>query len=246
MTIFLPRLGRDPAAPFPPVTQALDDPNGLLAMGGDLHPERLTRAYAQGIFPWFSDGQPILWWSPDPRMVLPPRELHVSRSLRRFLRQCGWRVSINTAFAEVVATCARMPRRGQHGTWITRDMQAAYLALHRLGRAHSVEVWDGGQLAGAIYGVGFGRMFFGESMVSLQAGGSKVAIAALCAALRADGVDLLDGQVESDHLASLGFRTWPRARFADACREHADPQQPLDLAAVDPTLYQPATLAAAS
>ena len=246
MTIFLPRLGRDPAAPFPPVTQALDDPNGLLAMGGDLHPERLTRAYAQGIFPWFSDGQPILWWSPDPRMVLPPGELHVSRSLRRFLRQCGWRVSINAAFAEVVAACAQAPRRGQHGTWITRDMQDAYLVLHRAGRAHSVEVWAGDQLAGAIYGVGFGRMFFGESMVSLQAGGSKVAIAALCAALRALDVQLLDGQVESDHLASLGFRPLPRTRFVEACRVNADPEAVLDLTAVHPVLCQPTALAAAT
>jgi leucyl/phenylalanyl-tRNA---protein transferase len=246
VTIFLPRLGRDAAAPFPPVTQALEDPNGLLAMGGDLHPERLTRAYAQGIFPWFSDGQPILWWSPDPRMVLPPVELHVSRSLRRFLRQCGWRVSTNAAFAEVVSACARAPRRGQHGTWITREMQDAYLALHRLGRAHSVEVWVGDQLVGAIYGVGFGRMFFGESMVSLHPGGSKVAIAALCAALRALDVQLLDGQVESDHLASLGFRVWPRSRFVAACAEHANPHAALDLAAVDPALYQPAALATAS
>jgi leucyl/phenylalanyl-tRNA---protein transferase len=245
MSLFLPRLGRDPASPFPPVTQALDEPNGLLALGGDLHPERLLRAYAQGIFPWFSDGQPLLWWSPDPRMVLPPAQLHVSRSLRRFLRRCRWQVSIDRAFAEVMAHCARTPRRGQQGTWITGGMQDAYLALHRRGRAHSVEVWDDGELVGAIYGVGLGRMFFGESMVSLRSGGSKVAIAALCAALRARGVELLDGQVESEHLASLGFRPLPRDHFAALCATLADPRRGLDLAGVDPALYQPAVLAAA-
>lgn len=243
MSLVLPRLGHAPDAPFPPLEMALDDPNGLLAFGGDLHPDRLVRAYAQGIFPWYSDGQPILWWSPDPRMVVPPAELHVSRSLRRFLRRCGWRVSIDRAFPSVIARCAGTPRAGQSGTWITSAMQDAYIALHRLGHAHSVEVWDGAELVGAIYGVGFGRMFFGESMVSLRSGGSKVAISALCAALRAREVALLDGQVESDHLASLGFRPIPRATFRARCDALADPRQPLALHQLDPTIYQPATLA---
>jgi len=213
----LPRLSADADAPFPPVALALDEPNGLLAFGGDLSPTRLLNAYSQGIFPWYSNGQPILWWSPDPRMVIAPGELHLSRRFRRELRRCAWQLAVNTRFAEIIGQCAEQPRPGQYGTWITAEMRAAYLRLHRLGHAHSVEVLDGGDLVGGIYGIAIGRMFFGESMVSLRPGGSKVAIAALCRLLLQGSYVLLDGQVESPHLASLGFAPMPRSAFIAVC-----------------------------
>ncbi len=217
MSLRLAWLPADPTAPFPPPATALEDPNGLLAAGGDLHPLRLLNAYRQGIFPWFSEGEPILWWSPAPRAVFRTDGLHLSRRDRRTLRGSGWIARADTAFAEVVRACAGMPRRGQDGTWITAGMQAAYCELHRLGHAHSVEVFDpDGRLVGAIYGVAIGRMFFGESMVSLVSGGSKAALAALAHRLATWGWPLIDAQVEHPHLARLGAEAWPRDRFLAA------------------------------
>lgn len=210
-------LPTDPEAPFPPVERALRQPDGLLALGGDLSPPRLLNAYRHGIFPWFSDGQPILWWSPDPRMVFRTDGVHLSTRFRRGLRHSTWRVRADTAFARVVARCATTPRHGQRGTWITPAMREAYLALHRLGHAHSVEVFDdeasGDGLVGGIYGVAIGRMFFGESMFSGESGGSKVALAALARRLHDWGWPLIDAQVENPHLARLGAVSMPRARF---------------------------------
>ena len=201
-----------PGEPFPAPTQALDDPNGLLAIGGDLAPETLLAAYRAGIFPWFSDDQPILWWSPDPRMVIRPAELHVSRSLRKQLGRNQFHFSIDQAFVEVMQACAA-PRDALGGTWITPEMLAAYEQLHRAGHAHSFEVWHDGELAGGLYGVHIGGVFFGESMFSRRRDASKCAFALLCALAPAFGIGLIDGQVESPHLESLGARALPREQF---------------------------------
>lgn len=203
----------DPAAPFPPAELALRQPDGLLAVGGDLSPARLLNAYRGGIFPWFSAGQPILWWSPDPRTVFRTNGVRLSSRFRRTLRHSTWNVRADTRFAEVIVACANASRRGQDGTWITREMQAAYVELHRLGHAHSVEVFDGTTLVGGIYGVAIGRMFFGESMFSAASGGSKVALAALAHRLREWGWPLLDAQVENEHLLSLGAELRARTEF---------------------------------
>jgi len=197
---------------FPPVESALTEPDGLLAAGGDLSPARLLNGYRHGIFPWFSEGQPILWWSPSQRTVFDTGVMHVPRRLARWLRTCGWQIRADTAFVDVVRACAA-PRRHERGTWITEDMRAAYGKLHALGHAHSVEVRDGDRLVGGIYGVAVGRMFFGESMFSSTTNGSKVALLALCRAMRDWGWPLLDAQVASDHLFTLGAREMPRAEF---------------------------------
>ena len=206
-------LDPDPGAPFPPVESALDEPDGLLAAGGDLTPLRLLNAYRHGIFPWFSEGQPILWWSPDPRTVFRTDGVHLSSRFRRSLRGSTWEVRADTVFDAVVHACAEAPRVGQGGTWITDGMREAYAELHRLGHAHSVEVFDGDLLIGGIYGVAIGRMFFGESMFSARSGGSKTAIAALAYRLQAWGWPLIDAQLANDHLASLGAESWSRTRF---------------------------------
>ncbi len=209
-------LGAAADAPFPPPALALRDPDGLLAAGGDLSPARLLNAYARGIFPWFSEGQPILWWSPDPRTVFRTDAVHLSHRFRRALRRSDWVVRADQAFAEVMHACASTPRPGQDGTWITADMLEAYLALHRLGHAHSVEVRDrDGRLVGGLYGVAIGRMFFGESMFSARSGGSKVALAALARRLRDWGWPLIDAQVGNPHLTRMGAESWPRARFLE-------------------------------
>ena len=168
----------DPAAPFPPVEEALQQPDGLLAVGGDLSPTRLLNAYRHGVFPWYSQGQPILWWSPDPRTVFATDSVHLGTRFRRSLRRSAWIVRADTAFGEVIDACASTPRPGQRGTWITGEMRAAYRRMHQLGHAHSFEVFDGARLVGGIYGVAIGRMFFGESMFSAQSGGSKVGVRA--------------------------------------------------------------------
>jgi len=216
MALRLPLLRDDPQAPFPDASLALRDPDGLLAMGGDLSPERLLNAYSHGVFPWFCEGQPILWWCPDPRTVFPTDQVRLSSRFRRQLRHSQWMVRADTVFDRVIEACAAIPRNGQRGTWITADMRAAYSRLHRLGHAHSVEVFDGEQLVGGIYGVAVGRMFFGESMFSARSGGSKVALAALAHRLHAWGWPLLDAQVENAHLLSLGADLWARPRFLQA------------------------------
>lgn len=215
----LPELGQDPHSPFPASDQALREPNGLLAWGGGLEPERLLRAYARGIFPWFSPGEPPLWWSPDPRMVIESDRLHLSRRFRRELRQCDWQVTADRDFEAVIGLCARLPRRGQRGTWIVPAMRRAYAELHRQGHAHSIEAWAGERLIGGLYGVSIGRAFFGESMFSLEPGASKCVIAALCRRLSEWGFPLLDGQVESAHLASLGFHPIARADFLERLQQ---------------------------
>ena len=206
----IPWLGlRDP---FPPVERALVEPNGLLAAGGDLSPERLLDAYGRGIFPWFNDEDPVLWWSPDPRMVLFPGELHLSRSLRRTIRSQEFTVTFDRAFHDVMAGCAG-PRENQDGTWITTDMMRAYARMAELGYAHSVEAWAGGELAGGLYGVAVGRIFYGESMFSRRNNASKVAVSWLARQLDRWQFELIDCQMSTEHLASLGAREVPRADF---------------------------------
>lgn len=200
------------AAPFPPPERALKEPNGLLAAGGDLSPERLLAAYRRGIFPWYGEGEPILWWSPDPRMVLFPGELIVSRSLRKTLRNTAYEIRFDHAFDAVIKACAD-PRPGQPGTWITDEMRAAYNRLHSMGRAHSVETWIEGELAGGLYGVALGRVFFGESMFSRRRDASKIALVALVERLKNDGYELIDCQLHTNHLQSLGARNIPRWQF---------------------------------
>ncbi|MEQ6916679.1 leucyl/phenylalanyl-tRNA--protein transferase [Halomonas aquatica] len=197
---------------FPPVESALRDPDGLLAAGGALTPDWLLAAYRRGIFPWFSDGQPILWWSPDPRMVLIPEEIRVRRSLAKRLRNAGFRITADSAFEEVMAACAT-PRDGQPGSWITPEMRTAYGRLHRLGAAHSVEVWHAGSLVGGLYGVAMGPVFFGESMFSRQADASKVALVELARAMSTGDGRMIDCQMHTAHLASLGARDIARSEF---------------------------------
>jgi leucyl/phenylalanyl-tRNA---protein transferase len=202
----------DPPEAFPPVNSALEDPPGLLAGGGDLSPARLVAAYSRGIFPWYSTGEPVLWWSPDPREVLFPAEIHISRSLRRVIARGGFRVTENLDFAAVIAGCAAA-RGGSAGTWITAEMRDAYRELHRLGVAASIEVWAGEDLAGGLYGVRTGRVFCGESMFSHRQNASKVALAWLAAQCADRGIDLIDCQMPSAHLRSMGSRPLPRAEF---------------------------------
>lgn len=206
---------------FPPLSKAMREPNGLLAAGGDLSPERLIQAYRHGCFPWFEEGQPILWWSPDPRTVLLPAEVHVSRSLRKVLRQGRFRVTFDQDFAAVIAECAG-PRNYTDGTWITDDMQRAYLALHEQGHAHSVEVWDGDALVGGLYGLAMGRLFFGESMFSRADNASKVGFVTLVEHLQQAGFVLIDCQMPTEHLHSLGARSIPREVFAGYLSQYLD------------------------
>lgn len=207
----------DPPDVFPDPEQALDDPNGLLALGGDLSPPRLLAAYRQGIFPWYEDGQPIMWWSPDPRAVMLPDGLHVSRSLRRTLRSGRFKVSTDHDFAGVIGACAQL--RAAQGTWITADMRNAYMQLHALGHAHSIETWRGDQLVGGVYGIAIGGAFFGESMFSTETDASKVALVALMKQLAGRGFGLLDCQLETPHLTSLGSRLMARRDFVRTVRD---------------------------
>ena len=202
----------DPPTGFPPVERALREPAGLLAAGGDLSSERLIAAYRRGIFPWYSPGQPVLWWSPDPREVLFPQEFHRSRSLTRTLRTRGFEYHVDRDFAAVIRACAA-PRRSSPGTWITADMQAAYLELHRLGFAHSSEIWRDGRLVGGVYGVRLGQVFFGESMFSLEPDASKAALDGLVRRGLSEGLAMIDCQMPSPHLRTLGSRSIARAEF---------------------------------
>ncbi len=205
----------DPDSPdiyFPDVELALVEPDGLLAVGGDLEPERLLYAYRNGIFPWYGPDQPILWWSPDPRLVLFPGQLHISRSLARTLRRRHFTVTLDTAFEQVIRECAA-PRAGQAGTWITPEMQAAYIRMHKLGHAHSVECWQQGRLVGGLYGLAMGRVFFGESMFTRVADASKVGFVTLVRQLQRRDYRLIDCQVHTGHLESLGATMLPRSEF---------------------------------
>jgi leucyl/phenylalanyl-tRNA---protein transferase len=216
----------DAEDPFPPVAQALREPNGLLAAGGDLSSSRLLDAYRRGIFPWFGDEDPLLWWSPDPRMVLYVDELLVSRSLRKTIRTGRFRVTADRAFSAVMSGCAE-PREDQEGTWITTEMRAAYARLAAMGYAHSVEAWMGDQLAGGLYGVAIGRVFFGESMFARVSDASKVAFVTLVRQLQQWGFRLIDCQMPTAHLASLGAREVPRGEFlAEVDRAVVEPPVP--------------------
>jgi leucyl/phenylalanyl-tRNA--protein transferase len=204
--------------PFPPVHRALEEPNGLLAAGGELSVERLLEAYRHGIFPWYSEGQPVLWWSPDPRMVLEPAAIVVSRSLGKRLRRGDFEVRTDTSFREVMRACAE-PRSGQAGTWITDEMATAYEGLHHAGYAHSVETWADGRLAGGLYGVSIGRVFFGESMFTRATDASKIALAHLARQLERWQFGLIDCQMATPHLTSLGAREIARNEFIRALAE---------------------------
>jgi leucyl/phenylalanyl-tRNA--protein transferase len=215
----------DPAAAFPPVEAALTEPDGLLCAGGDLGAERLLAAYRRGIFPWFSEGQPILWWSPDPRTVLYPSEFKVSRSLAKTLRNRGFVVTLDQAFAAVMERCAD-PELRPEGTWISPQMRTAYQRLHELGYAHSLETWDGERLVGGLYGVALGRAFFGESMFSVERDASKVALHALVRLMLERGGGLIDCQIASAHLDSLGARSISRRQFMRELAEGIPDLQP--------------------
>ena len=208
----------DIATPFPPLEQAMRAPNGLLAAGAELSPRRILTAYRSGIFPWFNAGEPILWWSPDPRMVLIPGEFRVSRSLAKSSRDTAYEARFDSAFEQVMRACAA-PRNGQRGTWIHEDMIAAYSALHALGYAHSVEVWRDGMLVGGLYGIAIGRMFYGESMFSTVPNGSKIALAHLTRQLDRWRFGMIDCQMNTPHLASLGAREIPRGEFIAKLQE---------------------------
>jgi len=230
MSRHLPFLLDDaPDAPFPDPNLALRQPDGLLAVGGDLSPPRLLNAYRAGVFPWYSQGQPLLWWSPDPRTVFRTDGVHLSSRFRRQLRGSDWVLRADTAFVQIMTACATAPRPSQDGTWITAPMLDAYSALHHQGHAHSLEVWDGDALVGGIYGVAIGRMFFGESMFSAVSGGSKAALAGLAQVLRGWGWPLIDAQVDNEHLGRMGAEQWPRAEFLKHVAlqvQHADAPGP--------------------
>jgi leucyl/phenylalanyl-tRNA--protein transferase len=198
---------------FPPLELALREPNGLLCAGGDLTPQRIVRAYGDGIFPWYSPGEPVLWWSPDPRMVLFPTEFRISHSLRKTLRKGRYQVRLDTRFKAVIEACAETPRPGQAGTWIAPEIQAAYFRLHELGYAHSVETWIDGKLAGGLYGIAIGKMFYGESMFTHVTDASKIAVAHLARFLGEREFGMIDCQMNTSHLASLGAREIPREDF---------------------------------
>ena len=227
----------EPDDPLPPISSALRRPNGLLAAGGGLSSARLVDAYSRGCFPWFNEGEPVLWWSPDPRMVLLPDELHVSKSLARHVRRGGFEIRADTAFAEVIAGCAQ-PRRGQDGTWISPAIVEAYVALHAEGIAHCVETWIDGKLAGGLYGLAIGGAFFGESMFARATDASKLAFVHAVGQLRRWGVGLIDCQMSTAHLAGFGAREVPRAVFLHRIAQlvsHPAPRSPWRL---DPDLAQ--------
>lgn len=206
---------------FPPLHKALREPNGLLAAGGDLSAARLVAAYRHGCFPWYQDGQPLLWWSPDPRTVLLPNNLHISRSLRKVLRSDLFSVTFDRNFTDVIHACSE-PRKDEDGTWITSEMQAAYFALHAQGYAHSVEVWQQDQLVGGLYGIAIGQLFFGESMFSHVSNASKVGFVTLVSALKAAGFVLIDCQMPTAHLISLGAESIRRSEFSEYLTQHLD------------------------
>ncbi|MCC4833383.1 leucyl/phenylalanyl-tRNA--protein transferase [Shewanella sp. 1_MG-2023] len=203
---------------FPDPQQALDEPNGLLAIGGDLSPQRLVEAYYQGIFPWFNDDDPILWWSPEPRAIFKPKVQPLNKSMKKYLRKTQWRYTINHAFADVIKACSE-PRLTQQGTWISSDIQEAYIQLHRLGKAHSIEVWDGNELIGGLYGIAVGSVFCGESMFHRQTNASKAAFAMLNQHISRYGFKLIDAQIMNPHLENLGAQACPREDFLLSLRQ---------------------------
>lgn len=220
MSLILPQLDFDDLS-FPAIEQALKEPNGLLAFGGDLRPERILAAYRRGIFPWYQDDQPILWWSPNPRAVLFPEQVHISNSMRKKLRTDAFEIRMDTDFAGVMRGCAEITTR-RTGTWITPAMHNAYTRLHALGFAHSIEVWQTDKLVGGLYGMAIGAVFFGESMFSRVENASKIALIQLCRQLQRWGFAVIDCQVSNPHLLSMGARTIARAEFIELLKKHAD------------------------
>lgn len=216
-------------SPFPPLQAALKEPNGLLAIGGDLSPQRLLAAYARGTFPWYSTGEPILWWSPDPRMVLFPDDLKVSRSLEKRLRRDDYEIRFDSAFRDVMEACSAISRPDQDGTWIVPDMIEAYCRLYELGHAHSVETWMNGQLVGGLYGVAIGCMFYGESMFHRATDTSKLAFVHLVRYLQRHGFGMIDCQMRTEHLARFGAREIPRAEFAAQLEELINMSHPYEV-----------------
>lgn len=212
---------QDETAPFPPIDQAIDEPNGLLAAGGTLSHQRLVSAYRAGIFPWYSPGEPILWWSPDPRCVLVPDQLHISKSMRKRLKKDDYHVTFNRNFSAVIDACSA-PRKGEDGTWITNEMKAAYEKLHQQGLAHSVEVYIEGELVGGLYGLSMGKLFFGESMFSKVKDCSKIAFIKMVEQLQKWGYALIDCQVSNDHLFSLGAQEISRDEFQRYLDQYID------------------------
>ena len=240
--IVLPQLRADAMDPFPDPATALTEPNGLLAFGGDLSPTRLLAAYRHGIFPWFSAGEPILWWSPDPRCVMRTASLHINRSLRRQLAGKRWRLTVDHAFDAVIRACAA-PRAGDSGSWLVPTMIDAYVQLHRQGHAHSVEVWDDARLVGGVYGVAIGQLFCGESMFSAESGTSKLALVALAQLLHGMGFPLLDTQVANAHTLSLGAFEMGRADYLQQVAQlGALPGRPGGWVDLTPRLIQPCAL----
>lgn len=233
----LPRLGESPNSAFPPTVEAMESPNGLLAWGGDLHPDRLLQAYRKGIFPWYSDGQPILWWSPAPRCVIFPEQIYLSSRTRRRYNSGQYRLSLDAAFAQVIEACAK-PREDDNGTWITPEMVTAYTELHELGHAHSLEVWNEQELAGGIYGLAIGSVFFGESMFSRETDASKIALIALCRQMGAWGYGMLDCQVGNPHLFSMGAEELTREGF-DILLHQFLAKEPAHDAWHGPALFEP-------
>ena len=215
MQLPISRLSVAPNSPFPPVENSLKEPNGLLAYGGDLSATRLLNAYHSGIFPWYEQDGPILWWSPDPRALFLSTRVHLSKRFRKELKSSTWHVTADTVFEKVIAQCATIPRAQQDGTWIHPEMQKAYLNLHNMGYGHSIEVFDGKDLIGGLYGVAIGKMFFAESMFSARSGGSKVALAALGRFLAKNAIFFFDAQMLTPHLVSMGAIAVPRAQFIE-------------------------------
>jgi len=227
----------DPQDPFPPVSTALTEPNGLLAAGADLSAERLIDAYRHGIFPWYSEDQPLLWWSPDPRMVLFPAELRLTRSLKKRLRRDDYEIRTDTSFEQVMRACAE-PRPGQGGTWITDDMVNAYCSVHAQGLAHSVETWIDGELAGGLYGIALGRIFYGESMFTRVTDASKLAFAHLVRQIERWGFGMIDCQMKTPHLATFGAREIPRGEFMRKLQELVNYPAPVGEWRLDHDLFE--------
>ncbi len=224
--ISLQWLDPDSSAEFPPLQTALTEPDGLLAAGGDLSLERLIRAYQSGIFPWYSPGEPVLWWSPDPRFVLDPEQLKISRSLAKNVRNTAFEVRMDSAFEQVISACETQPRKDQPGTWITDEMRQAYIDMHKAGQAHCVECWDGDELVGGLYGIHTGQVFCGESMFSRASNASKIALVHLCRFLQLHGFKLIDSQVYTEHLQRLGAKMIARDDYIKVLQQPHEVEMP--------------------